>query len=158
MTTLDRRALAEVGTGCTCFSLRKAARAATQLYDDALRPSGLRATQFTLLALLAGHGAMPIGELAEASVTDRTTLTRNLALLERRGLVRMEPGDDARVRLAAITARGEKALAEALPLWRRAQAAVEEQLGTARITRLVADLGHTAQRLPKRLRAGRRAG
>src|SRR5688572_31775668 len=80
---------------CTCFNLRKAARAVTQLYDDILRPSGLRATQFSLLMLIRGAGRLQLTELAEAAVMDRTTLKRNLALLEREGLVRIEPGDDA---------------------------------------------------------------
>lgn len=127
-----RAAAARVGTSCTCFNLRKAARAVTQRYDDALRPSGLRSTQFTLLALLAGHGAMGMNELAAASVTDRTTLTRNLAVLERDALVQTRPAeDDARVRLAELTGRGRQRLSAALPLWEGVQAAMLDQLGAA---------------------------
>ncbi|MEE8273100.1 MAG: MarR family transcriptional regulator, partial [Alphaproteobacteria bacterium] len=67
---------------CTCFNLRKAARAVTQLYDAALGPSGLRATQFSLIAALGVRGAPTISQLAKAMVMDRTTLTRNLKPLE----------------------------------------------------------------------------
>jgi DNA-binding MarR family transcriptional regulator len=135
--------LSRVATSCACFSLRKATRVITQLYDDLLRPSGIRSTQLTLLALLAGHGPMRITELAEASVTDRTTLTRNLAVLEAEGLVRTSVGQDARVRLVEITPGGRERLASALPLWERAQALVAERLGETRVQRLRSDLAAT---------------
>jgi DNA-binding MarR family transcriptional regulator len=112
----------------------------TQLYDDVLRPSGLRATQFSLLMLIRGAGKVPMTELAEAAVMDRTTLKRNLALLEREGLVRIEPGDDARVREVILTKAAEKRLAAALPYWRRAQAQVTGNLGQGRADRLLGDL------------------
>lgn len=125
---------------CTCFNLRKAARAVTQMYDEFLRPSGLRATQFSLLMLLRGMGPIRITELAEKAVMDRTTLKRNVELLEREGLVRIQPGSDARVREVSLTAAAEKRLAEALPLWQRAQAHVTRELGQGRADRLLSDL------------------
>src|SRR3954465_8869802 len=82
---------------CTCFNLRKASRAVTQLYDEFLRPSGLRATPFSLLMLIRGLGPLRITELAEEAVMDRTTLKRNLELLQREGLVHIASGEDARV-------------------------------------------------------------
>lgn len=125
---------------CTCFNLRKAARAVTQMYDGFLRPSGLRATQFSLLMLIRGMGPIRITELAEEAVMDRTTLKRNVELLEREGLVRIQPGADARVREVSLTPAAEKRLAAALPLWQRAQAHVTSQLGQGRADRLLADL------------------
>ena len=137
----ERRAkAAEVAATCACFNVRKAARAVTQLYDDLLRPTGLRTTQFTLLMLLRGHGAMSINQLAEAAVTDRTTLTRNLALLQERGLVRVRPGEDARVRLVELSEAGDDAASAAYPLWQRAQALVTRRMGRDRLTRLLGDL------------------
>ena len=125
---------------CTCFNIRKAARAVTQMYDDFLRPSGLRATQFSLLMLVRGMGPIRITDLAEAAVMDRTTLKRNLELLEREGLVRIEPGEDARVREVSLTAGAEERLAKALPLWQRAQTYVTSALGQGRSDRLLSDL------------------
>jgi DNA-binding MarR family transcriptional regulator len=125
---------------CTCFNLRKAARAVTQMYDEFLRPSGLRATQFSLLMLIRGMGPVRITELAEHAVMDRTTLKRNVELLEREGLVRIRPGSDARVREVSLTAAAEERLAEALLLWQRAQAHVTRELGQGRADRLLADL------------------
>jgi DNA-binding MarR family transcriptional regulator len=125
---------------CTCLNLRKAARAVTQLYDEYLRPSGLRSTQFSLLMLIRGMGPIRITELAEAAVMDRTTLKRNLELLEREGLVRIEPGEDARVREVSLRAAAEDRLATALPLWQQAQAHVTRELGQRRTERLLGDL------------------
>jgi DNA-binding MarR family transcriptional regulator len=135
---------AEVAATCACFNVRRAARTVTQLYDDLLRPSGLRTTQFTLLVLLLGHGPTSINQLAAAAGADRTTLTRNLALLEGQGLVRVRPGEDARVRIVELTDAGERAVATAYPLWREAQAVVADRMGASRLARLLSDLSAAA--------------
>jgi DNA-binding MarR family transcriptional regulator len=139
MTRLYNATLLEA-TQCTCFNLRKATRAVTRLYDDVLRPSGLRCTQFSLLTLLRASGTVAMTKLAEDAVMDRTTLARNLEILERDGLVRIRPGDDARVREIELTRAGVAKLEEAFPLWRQAQRTVAEGLGAGRMNRLLADL------------------
>jgi DNA-binding MarR family transcriptional regulator len=125
---------------CTCFNLRKAARAVTQYYDDGLRPSGLRATQFSLLMVLRAAGPLRLTDLADQAVMDRTTLTRNLRLLERERLVRIAAGADARVREVSLTEAAGRRLDAALPLWERAHAEVTGRLGRSRQERLLADL------------------
>lgn len=139
MTAIDPRTLAQV-EHCACFNLRKAARAVTQRYDDALRPSGLRTTQFSLLALLRLGGTFPMTRLAEEAVMDRTTLARNLEVLVRDGLVRVRPGDDARVRQVEITRAGAAKLEQAFPRWREAQQSVRRSLGARRMNRMLVDL------------------
>jgi DNA-binding MarR family transcriptional regulator len=139
-TRSQARAAAADVLDCACFNTRKAARALTQLYDEMLRPSGLRTTQFTLLMVLRGRGPTSINNLAEATVTDRTTLTRNLAILEGRGLVRIRPGEDARVRMVELTNAGDEAASAAYPLWQKAQAMVARRMGEDRLGRLLADL------------------
>ena len=114
---------------CSCFALRKAARAVTQMYDQALKPSGLRATQLSLLFTAERAGAVSTGELAEQLVMDRTTLTRNLKPLLDRGLLKRVVGADRRRRPIAITAKGRAALARALPYWREAQARDDRSSG-----------------------------
>ncbi len=114
---------------CVCFNLRKAARAVSQTYDDFLRPSGLRTTQFSLLALLAGEGPLTIRALADRMVMDRTTLTRNLKLVERAGHVRIGPGRDRRTRIVEVTPKGRQAVKAALPLWQQAQDKMVSELG-----------------------------
>jgi DNA-binding MarR family transcriptional regulator len=135
----DQATLAAVQR-CTCFNLRKAARAVTQLYDEHMRPTGLRATQFSLLMVVLGARKVSMSDLAELAVLDRTTLKRNLELLEREGLVRIQPGEDARVREVSLTAAAQKKLASALPYWTRAQHQVTRKLGQTRSDQLLSNL------------------
>ncbi len=122
----------ETPANCTCFNLRKAARAVTRAYDEALKPSGLRATQFSLLGVVANRGPAGMTELARALVMERTTLTRNLKPLMDQGFLEAMDGADRRRRPIAITPRGRKALERALPAWRRAQAEFVDGLGRDR--------------------------
>lgn len=94
---------------------------AAKFYDNALKPSGLRNTQFALVALIHQIGETSIGDLSEASATDGTTLTRNLDVLVRRGLVENIDIDDGRVRLVRLTELGVKKFEDTFPLWREAQ-------------------------------------
>ena len=114
---------ADAARNCACFNLRKAARAVTQLYEAALAPSGIHATQFSVLTALALVDSAPLSRVADGLVMDRTTLTRNLRPLVRRGWVRIEAGDeDRRERYLSLTRSGRAALDRALPLWQQAQA------------------------------------
>ncbi len=133
--------LAAAAEGCVCFNLRKAARAVTQFYDARLKPSGLKATQLSLLFALAATGPINMKQLAELMVMDRTTLTRNVRPLQRAGLVTSATGKDRRTRRLTLTGRGRDALRHALPLWRQAQDAVVGRLGAARWRDLRASLG-----------------
>jgi len=128
---------------CANANLRKAMRSVSQAYDAALKPSGLRATQFTLLAILARRGPMPLTELAEIVVIERTTLTRNLKPLERDGLVVSRQTDDQRVRALAITPKGKRVLEKAIPLWQAAQNDLRRRLGRAQWTDLLGALSAT---------------
>jgi DNA-binding MarR family transcriptional regulator len=125
---------------CACLNLRQATRAVTQLYDEFLRPSGLRATQFSLLSVIRLTGGASIGALADTAVMDRTTLTRNLKLLEDMKLIRSVEGEDARVRLVTLTPAGEARLEAARPHWEEAQAHMTKSLGRAELDRLLRGL------------------
>lgn len=127
-------------TDCVCFNLRKATRSITHIYDAALRPSGLRATQFTVLNVIHRLAPAAVTKIADVSVIDRTTLTRSLALLERDGLIRLVPSQDVRERLYVLTNRGGRAMQRALPLWDAAQARVIDILGATRVRHLLGDL------------------
>jgi len=135
------RAPAALSAACTCGRLRRAARSLTQLYDDAMAPSGLRITQFSLIRTLIREGPMRIGDLASMLLLDRTAMSRNLEPLFARGLVSLTTGRDARTRVAAITHKGETAFADAEPHWRRAQATVARTLGRERLGTLIGVLG-----------------
>lgn len=137
---LDVAKSVKAGQVCACFNLRKAARAVTQLYEEVLRPTGLRVTQFALLSATRTLEPVPVRRLAKAVVMDRTTLTRDLKPLEKQGLVKLETGVDRRERWVTLTPRGHQALAAAFPLWEKAQTRVTKGLGQERLQRLLADL------------------
>src|SRR3974390_1338362 len=91
-----------------CLAVRQAARHVTQLYDQHLAASGLRATQFSVLARLRRRGPMSINALAAEMVMDRTTLGRNILPLERDGLIEIKPLlSDRRSKELHLTKRGE---------------------------------------------------
>lgn len=123
---------------CACSALRRASRAVTQHYEASFRGTGLRATQFTLLATLIQTGPLPVSALAASLGLERTSLTRNLRPLERRGLVAATGDKDQRVRRVAITPEGEKSAAAALGAWKRAQASVGTVLAASGIRELLA--------------------
>ncbi len=125
---------------CTCFNLRKSSRLMAQFYDHFLQPSGLKNTQFSLLAILSGLGPISITELARELGMDRTTLTRNLKLVERDGLIQVCAGKDARSRIVKITTKGKKMLHRAMSLWEQAQTRVVESLGQTQWGNLIKEI------------------
>jgi DNA-binding MarR family transcriptional regulator len=141
--TADPTSLSDASAGCVCFHLRRSARTVTQLYDRMLTPSGLRATQFTLMTVVRRTGGLSFSSLADVLGMDRTTLTRNLRPLQREGLVKIEPGSDRRVRLVRLTRLGERKQSEAQPLWAKAHARVTEGIGEKTWRALQKDLSRT---------------
>lgn len=148
---------------CVCNTLRMVTRAVTQLYDETLRPSGLRVTQFSVLAALARRGEANVRQLTDALAIDQTTLTRGLTVLERGGLIERAPHPDGRIKAMRLTPAGARALAIARPLWARAQQRVIAQWGPrawAESQRRLARLLRVAvarRRSPRRRRPPRRA-
>jgi DNA-binding MarR family transcriptional regulator len=122
------------------FNLRKATRAISQFYDEAYRPTGLRGTQFSLLVILQTSDSITVSKLAEVAVTDRTTLTRNLEILAKRGLVSVNAGEDQRTRLVTITKAGRAILEEAYPLWEQAQLKLTGAMSTEGFQNLLESL------------------
>ena len=122
---------AKMSMSCACTNLRRASRAVTQLFDTYLDEVGLKATQFTVLASLALAEEKPptIGELADTLVLEQSSLSRNLAVLERVGFIRLVPGEeDRRERIVSLTRSGRSALVKAFPVWRKAQSAIASAL------------------------------
>jgi DNA-binding MarR family transcriptional regulator len=128
-------------TECNCFAVRSAARHVTQLYDRFLASSGLRTTQFSILAKLNRTGPLTINVLAQDMVMDRTTLGRNIRPLARDGLIRIKPAaNDRRARELHLTKAGEKRYQAANRGWSEAQARFEEIFGAERAAELRAAL------------------
>jgi DNA-binding MarR family transcriptional regulator len=119
--------------GCNCMALRRASRRISQMYDEALGASGLRAAQFAILAMLHAADGLNVNELAERMDLDRTTMGKNLRPLERDGLVAVTVSSkDRRSRIVALTAAGQATLSTALPLWVGVQERFERENGRRR--------------------------
>lgn len=106
---------------CACANLRRAARAVSQLYEEELKGSGLRATQFSLLQAVQIAGTLSQGELGSILCIDSTTLSRTLRPLVKNGWIAARRGTDKRERLFSLTAAGRKKVEQITPHWQRAQ-------------------------------------
>ncbi|MEP7059070.1 MAG: MarR family winged helix-turn-helix transcriptional regulator [Caldimonas sp.] len=115
---------------CNALALRQATRHVSQFYDQHLAATGLKGTQFSIVARLARGGPRSINELAHDLVLDRTTLGRNLRPLERDGIVALavDP-DDRRSRRLSVTPRGRALFDRAWPAWQAAQRRFEQSFG-----------------------------
>jgi len=115
-------------TDCYCTQFRRASNALTQIYDAALKPAGLRITQFSLLRSLARLGQATSTQVGVELSLDRTTISRNVKLLIDAGWVGVVEADDKRERVLAITKAGQKKIADALPYFKKekAQKTVEQ--------------------------------
>src|SRR4029077_10288080 len=122
---------------CLCASVRRASRILTQHYDTALRPLGLRATQFTLLQALSLAGEVSQGTLGEILAIDSTTLTRTLAILGRRGWIASRSGEDRRERRLSLSEAGRAEFKRARPHWEKVQQELRERLGNKRWNELL---------------------
>jgi DNA-binding MarR family transcriptional regulator len=117
-------------TLCNCFASRQAARYLTRLYERHLAPVGLTSTQFTILLLLDEQPDIPMRELSEAMVMDRTSLVRALKPMQRDGLIETNASPtDSRQNVMSLTAAGRQRLEQALPLWQQAQHEFEGEFG-----------------------------
>jgi DNA-binding MarR family transcriptional regulator len=114
---------------CLCGSFRRTSRALTHLYEEALRPLRLRATQFTILQALSLAGEVSQGQLGEMLAMDSTSLTRTLAIMRRQGWIAERRGEDRRERRLRLANAGEVQLRRALPVWEKVQSRLRRQLG-----------------------------
>ena len=117
---------------CLSASFRRATRALTQHYEEALRPLGLKGTQFTLLQALSLTGEVSQGKLGEILAIDSTTLTRTLAIMMRQGWIVSRPGEDRRERLLSLSKAGRAEYKRALPHWGKVQEELRAQFGDRR--------------------------
>ena len=139
---------------CMCASLRRTSRALTQLYEDALRPTGLRGTQFTILQTLSLAGEVTQGQLGQILVMDSTTLTRTLNIMSRHGWITKRRGEDRREWRMRLSRAGETQFKQALPHWEKAQTRLRRQLGeelsdnlmklTQKVTNTLIDKGESS--------------
>lgn len=120
-----------------CASFRRASRALTQRYDEALRPLGLTGTQFTILQVLSLTGEIPQGKLGDVLAMDSTTLTRTLGIISRHGWIATRRGKDRRQRWLRLSPSGEAEFRRARPRWEKVQEQTRAQLGDRRWNNLM---------------------
>lgn len=113
---------------CMCLSIRKASRNITQAYNDEFKGLGINITQFSVLAILAGTGKQTITKVAHQLGSERTTVTRAIAILEKKKLINIVLGGDKRERLIAISKKGTEILEYARPRWKSAQSKIKHLL------------------------------
>ncbi|WP_334189233.1 MarR family winged helix-turn-helix transcriptional regulator [Noviherbaspirillum sp.] len=122
--------------GCTNFKIRQMMRLVSQQYDAELGKTGLKTTQYSLLAHVERLGPIRPGELAQAMRLDASTLTRNLKPLVDAGWLRIEAGTDDRSRSVIITDAGRAKREEAKRYWKAAQDKINRILGVERVLAL----------------------
>jgi DNA-binding MarR family transcriptional regulator len=122
--------------GCTNFKLKQLTRRVTRHYERFMDGAGLKITQYSLLSHVVTLGPIGAGELAVRMALGPSTLTRNLQPLVDQGWIEIRPGADARSRIVAATAAGVAQRAQAQKAWKRAQLALNEQLGAQRVAAL----------------------
>lgn len=142
---------------CACATARLVARTLTQLYDSALRGTGLEAPQFALLLTLDRAGPLSQAALGRRYALDKTTVSRNVRWLERQGWVRGEDGSDRRERRFALTRAGRERLEAARPRWRAAQQELRAEMREADWKALFAAFSAVAT-AAERLKRGKRSG
>lgn len=121
---------------CACMAMRNASRTITRIYDQALKPSGIKVTQFSILMSIKTHGPVNISTLAKLQNLDRTTLVRNLKPLEDAELLESAPSKDPRERQVRITDHGLQTIKTALPHWKAIQREIGNKLNQEQMSLL----------------------
>ncbi|KWT69925.1 MULTISPECIES: MarR family transcriptional regulator [unclassified Variovorax] len=121
---------------CACTRVRRAARVLTSLYDEALATTGLTIAQFALLRAVGRLETPNVSELAEEMALERSTLGRNVLVLQRMRLLDVTEGDDLRARRITMTTRAQRLVSSCLPKWEQAQRKVEARLGKEGVSTL----------------------
>lgn len=129
---MDTTALQEVFDNCACYRARAAARRVTRDYDEALKPLGLKITQFTVLATIRGLHPTSTSRLAKGLAMERTSLVRTLELMQSKGWIRLGPEGYRREQRMELTPAGEALLEKALPVWQQVQQRFEQRVGKER--------------------------
>lgn len=127
---------------CLCAVIRKTGRSLTKQYDQYMKPSGLKVTQFSMLVNIMRNPGIAVSELAKLLLMDQTTVTRNLRVLEKSGYVSFNPDEsDNRIRRIQVTETGQAKVDEARPYWELAQLEMVRILGREEIDCMLGNLG-----------------
>lgn len=129
-TRFDSKRCAAAAEACGCLNIRKASRVVTQLFDEALEPTGLRSTQIAILVTVAAHGPASVAKLSRELVMDPSTLARNLQPLLQLELIEKTPGPTGNRKLISLSDSGIDAIIRAMPYWESAQKRLLKHFGS----------------------------
>ena len=138
------RAIDAIARTCIAVRLRLLNRVVTNLYDDALRPLGLKVSQLNVLVVTAKLGLAQPAKVCDLLQLDPSTLSRNVERMRTKGWLEVVPGEDARTQPFRLTTQGRRLLERAVPAWEQAQQQAAELLGedgVALLTRTASTLG-----------------
>jgi len=128
--TEQQRAARRVRQTCIALRLRLVSRVITRIYDEALRPFGLRVPQFAMLALAEERGLLRQVDVCRELQLDNSTLSRNLERMRAKGWLEDAPSGSPRERPHRITSKGRQLLKRSLPAWSEAQEEARRRLGS----------------------------
>ena len=123
-----------MANACICIALRKATRRVSAIYDEIMSPAGINVAQFSLMRNIQRNQPVSVTELGRITELDRSTVGRNCKVLERDGLVALEPSEDEREARLVLTDLGKRLLIDGEPLWLQAQEKVKAALSPMSIT------------------------
>ena len=118
---------------CLAVRIRILNRVITSVYDEALRPFGIRSSQMNILVAIAAFGATTANRLCKILYLDPSTLSRNVERMKKNGWLETVPSTVGRSRMIQTASEGRQILAQAYPAWESAQAKAHQLLGPATI-------------------------
>jgi DNA-binding MarR family transcriptional regulator len=125
----NSRTIDIIARNCIAVRLRLLNRVITNLYDDALRPLGLKVSQLNILVVTAKLGLAQPATVCDILQLDTSTLSRNVERMRAKSWLEVVPGTDARTQPFRLTAQGMQLLERAVPAWEQAQEQAGELLG-----------------------------
>jgi DNA-binding MarR family transcriptional regulator len=134
----------EIVRDCVAVRLRRLNRVITNLYDDALRPLGLKVSQMNILVVAARLGVAPPSQVCRILQMDLSTLSRNLERMRARGWIETVPERDARLHPFRLTDEGRELIQQAYPAWQEAQRKASALIGEEGLTLLAGAVGNLA--------------
>ena len=118
-----------IGSECIAVRIRLLNRTVTHIFDEALRPLGVKVSQLNVLMVVAKHAPISAGEVARRLNMEKSTLSRNVERMRTHGWLKESVGDPGRKQVLGLAAPGRKLIEKSLPFWKQAQAQTEAVLG-----------------------------
>ena len=124
MSTVDT-----IASECLAVRIRLLNRTLTSIFDDALRPLGVKVSQLNVLMVVAKRGPISPGEVARRLNMEKSTVSRNVDRMKSHRWLEVTESDSGRKQVLELASPGRKLIEKSLPFWKKAQAQTEAMLG-----------------------------